>query len=151
MTPRHPGTETAPHARAQLRRDIPVRLVNVSQSGFLVECHHAILEGTTGELHLGPSGAPAHDPVHVCRAATRVGRSHLFLLGGVFSDECPSGTSVRSVVPTMSDTRYRSDAVTGRRWRKNDRPRPKTTPEDDRTDARPLGATANRGPDTSTP
>ena len=115
--------ETSPSVRARLRRDIPVQLVNVSRSGFLLECHQSILEGTPGELHLSASGAPAHDPVHISRAVTREGCRTPVLLGGEFSDDAPVATSVRAIVPAERDARPRSDTAQWRRWRKNDKSR----------------------------
>ena len=84
--------------RARLGRDVPVRLVNVSRAGFLVECHQPIPEHSTGELHVPLRGVPARDRVQIGRVVGRIGCGKAYALGGRFVDERPAPNSVRTVL-----------------------------------------------------
>ena len=55
--------------RGLLYRHIPVRLVNVSGSGFLLTCTEQIAEGTAGDLRVSIDGTLRHSPVRVARSA----------------------------------------------------------------------------------
>ena len=79
-------------------RQVPVRLVNVSLSGCLLESSSEITVGTTGELRVAFSGDRRHDQVRVARAVGRAG-STSFYLGGEFSwGARPESGSVRNAV-----------------------------------------------------
>ena len=43
----------------------PLRLVNVSPSGFLLTCTEQMAEGTTGDLRVSIDGALRHSPARV--------------------------------------------------------------------------------------
>ena len=53
--------------RGLLVRQIPVRLVNLSLSGFLLESENQIDVGSTGELRVDLGGAQYSDQVRVAR------------------------------------------------------------------------------------
>ena len=90
--------------RGLLLRKVPVRLVNLSVSGFLLESDCAIATGTTGRLHLELGSASRRDYVHVTRSVERHGAAHRFLLGGEFSrGHGPETDSVRELVRAVED------------------------------------------------
>ena len=87
----------------RLARQIPVRLVNLSLSGCLLESGRHVNPGASGELRVTLEGTPYRDAVQVVRAAERHGPRRL-LLGGQFSwDSVPRRTpdvnTMRSIVP----------------------------------------------------
>ncbi len=85
--------------RGLLVRHVPVRLVNVSISGCLLESSSEISVGITGELRVSLDGNQYHDPVRVSRAVARMGTSSTFHLGGEFSwIDRPGADSVRQAV-----------------------------------------------------
>ncbi len=57
--------------RGLLVRQIPVRLVNLSLSGFLLESENQIDVGSTGELRVDLGGAQYSDQVRVARTLAR--------------------------------------------------------------------------------
>ena len=88
--------------RGLLVRQIPVRLVNVSLSGFLLESSSQIGVGTTGELRVDMSGNRCRDQVRVARTVGRAG-SAKFYLGGEFSwGDRPENGSVRRAVRVLA-------------------------------------------------
>ena len=88
--------------RGLLVRQVPVRLVNVSLSGFLIESPSEIDVGTTGELTVEMDGARCHDQVRVARAVGRAGSAN-FYLGGEFSwGARPKDDSVRQAVRVLA-------------------------------------------------
>lgn len=88
--------------RGLLVRQVPVRLVNVSLSGFLLESSSEIGVGTTGELRVDMSGGRYRDQVRVARSVGRAGSAH-FLLGGEFSwGARPKNGSVRRAVRILA-------------------------------------------------
>lgn len=88
--------------RGLLVRQVPVRLVNVSLSGFLIETPNEIGVGTTGELRVEMSGSRRHDQVRVARSVGLAG-STSFYLGGEFSwGARPKNDSVRKAVRVLA-------------------------------------------------
>ena len=57
--------------RGLLVKRVPVRLVNLSLSGFLLESESDIDVGSTGELRVAFGSAMCNDEVRVARAVTR--------------------------------------------------------------------------------
>ncbi len=87
--------------RGLLVRQVPVRLVNVSLSGFLLESANEIGVGTTGELRVQISGSRCRDQVRVARSVGRAGSAN-FYLGGEFSwGVRPENGSVRKAVRVL--------------------------------------------------
>ncbi len=88
--------------RAQLIRAIPVRLLDFSWSGCLVESDEAIAPGTAGELQIQMEGSQHQDPIQIVRQTEHGGSSHSFTLGGRFMwGRRPDTTSVRTKVPSI--------------------------------------------------
>ena len=88
--------------RGLLVRQVPVRLVNVSLSGFLLESTSEIGVGTTGELRVDMSGNRCRDQVRVARSVGRPGSAN-FYLGGEFSwGARPENGSVRRAVRVLA-------------------------------------------------
>ena len=89
--------------RGLLRRHIPVRLVNVSVGGLLVESEREISVRTIGKLQLDLDGSPRQDHIHVTRSVLRRGANHSFLLGGALSWAArPQPDSLREAARAMN-------------------------------------------------
>jgi hypothetical protein len=85
--------------RGLLVRQIPVRLVNLSLSGFLLESDSELDIGSTGELQVDLGGAKYSDQVRVARTVARPGATHPYHLGGEFSwGKRPTQDSMRLAV-----------------------------------------------------
>ena len=90
--------------RGLLLRQLPVRLLNVSMSGFFLESDDDIPTGTTGNLQLDLRGATRRDHIHVVRSVHRPGSAHRFLVGGQFFwSQRPAPDSVREAVRDIQD------------------------------------------------
>ena len=104
--------------RGFLYRHIPVRLVNVSPSGFLLTCTEQMAEGTTGDLRVSIDGALRHSPARVAHLRSLPYAIDRFLLAGTFdTQDGPQPESLSG----MANTRERPmppsvQAVRQRRW-----------------------------------
>ena len=95
--------------RGLLVRRIPVRLLDLSLTGFLLESASQITVGSTGELRVDLGGARCSDHVRVARVVDRQGATLPYQLGGEFSwGDRPAQDSVRLAVRTIE-----SDAPDG--------------------------------------
>ncbi len=87
---------------AHLVRTIPVRVLDFSWSGCLVEADAAIAPGTAGELQIQMEGSQNQDPIQIVRQTEHGGARHSFTIGGRFMwGRRPDTTSVRSKVPSI--------------------------------------------------
>ena len=75
--------------RGQLVREIPVRLLNVSASGFLLEAHREIAVGATGTLDVDLGSDRYLSQVNLSRSVQRRGAGQTFHVGGKFSRSEP--------------------------------------------------------------
>ena len=75
--------------RGQLVREIPVRLLNVSASGFLLEAHREIAIGATGTLDVDLGSDRYLSQVNLSRSVQRRGAGQTFHVGGKFSRSEP--------------------------------------------------------------
>jgi hypothetical protein len=84
---------------AVLGRDVPVRLVDISNSGCMVQSETRVAEGTTGTLRLSHEGIDYADDVRIVRCqAPNVGDSW-FRLGAQFLwTTHPGERSLRRVI-----------------------------------------------------
>ena len=121
--PQHlfPPVDPTNGVSARLGRNVSVRLVNVSRSGVLLECHQPIPEEATGELRMFLHGVPVRHPVHVKRVVSRMGCHRRYLLGGELSADARSRDSVCAILPMSGDPMYGNDPPAMRGWRKNGR------------------------------
>ena len=88
--------------RGLLVRQIPVRLVNLSLSGFLLESDSELDVGSTGELQVDLGGARYNDQVRVARTVARPGSTRPYHLGGEFSwGKRPTQYSMRLAVRAL--------------------------------------------------
>ncbi len=78
--------------RGVLIRTIPVRLLNVSASGFLLESQQRINAGTTGILDVDAGTTRYLSPANLLRAVHRPGAGQTFHVGGMFT---PSTAAAR--------------------------------------------------------
>ena len=86
-----------------VRQQIPVRLIDLSPSGCLLQSQHQIHPGATGELFVTRDGAQYRETLRVVRSGERIG-PRLFASGGEFlwrtrRDQESGETAVRSIVP----------------------------------------------------
>ena len=87
---------------AHLVRTIPVRLLDFSWSGCLVESDEAVPPGTAGELQVEMDGNQHQDPIQIVRQTEHGGASHPFTLGGRFVwGRRPDVPSVRTKMPSI--------------------------------------------------
>ena len=75
--------------QGQLVREIPVRLLNVSSSGFLLEAHRDIAVGTTGTLDVDLGSDRYLSQVNLFRSVQLLGLGQTFRVGGTFSQSEP--------------------------------------------------------------
>jgi len=86
---------------AVLGREIPVRLVNLSNSGCLVAATSVLLEGTTASLRLDVGNVEYTDDVRVVRC-TRIEGSSEYHLGMEFLwTAAPGERSMRRVIASL--------------------------------------------------
>ena len=105
--------------KALLVRDTPVRVLNISESGFLFECHHLLMDGVVGELRLEMDGADRQEFARVGRTVERLGARAPYIFGGEF---LPGGTRPADAIErVLSSARPRSPGEPPRqkRWRRN--------------------------------
>lgn len=89
----------APDVVAVLGRDVPVRLVDISNSGCLVQSEIRIEEGTTGTLRLTHRGVDYVDDVRIVRCQAPKGGDSWFRIGVQFLwTTHPHERSLRRVV-----------------------------------------------------
>ena len=114
--------------RGLLYRHIPVRLVNVSGSGFLLVCNRQIAEGTTGDLRVWIDGTLRHSPARVARSTSLLYAMDRFLLAGeCYTHDRTQPESLCGMMTGMASMRERpmppsALTVRQRRWRKNNNP-----------------------------
>lgn len=105
--------------KALLVRDTPVRVLNISESGFSFECHRPFMDGVVGELRLNAAGMERRDVARVGRSMSRPGARAPFVVGGDF---LPGVRHPLDAIDRMLSTaRPRSigERPHQKRWRKN--------------------------------
>lgn len=85
-----------------LVRDVPIRVIDVSAGGCLLEASVPISHGTAGELHLAIDGQMRSDALRVCRCSLVRGAGSLFRIGAEFAP-MPHGASVRALLAPTFD------------------------------------------------
>ena len=107
---------TAPGRRpvkGYLVRELPVYLLDISLSGWLVATSASVPSGMTGQLRLLMTGQVYQDAVRVVRTTRQKGTPMPFVMAGEFAwGNRPGTASIRSDVP-----------VRDRVWRHRDGPR----------------------------
>jgi PilZ domain len=87
---------------AVLGRDVPVRLIDVSNSGCLLQSETRLLEGTTGTLRLSFAGVEYVDDVRIVRCQAPVAGDNWFRLGAQFLwTSHPDERSLRRLVASL--------------------------------------------------
>ncbi len=103
-----------------LGRDVPVRLVNVSASGCLLEAAAGLEVGTTGTLWVTLDGTTCCDEVRITRCAPLAGSTATHALGAQFLwTSQPATQSLRRVLRQLQTASSPHDSrirlVVGRR------------------------------------
>lgn len=84
---------------AVLGRDVTVRLVDISNSGCLLQSETRLTEGTTGTLRLSYGGVDYVDDVRIMRCQAPNGGDHWYRLGVQFLwTTHPGERSLRRVI-----------------------------------------------------
>ena len=84
---------------AVLGRDVSVRLVDISNSGCLIQSETRLAEGTTGTLRLSYDGVDYADDVRIVRCQAPTVGDNWFRLGAQFLwTTHPSERSLRRVI-----------------------------------------------------
>jgi hypothetical protein len=84
---------------AVLGRDVAVRLVDISNSGCLIQSESRLAEGTTGTLRLAYGGVDYVDDVRIVRCQVPNVGDHWFRLGAQFLwTTHPGERSLRRVI-----------------------------------------------------
>jgi len=86
-----------PRLLGALIRQVPVRLMDVSAGGCLLESNVPVGHGTGGELHVALDGEQTSDGLRVCRCQLVRGAGSVFRLGAEFTPS-RNGRSLRELV-----------------------------------------------------
>ena len=102
------GEEKVLLTRGRLVRHIPIRLLDLSLSGCLLQTTQPLEAGTTGELQVEIEGKRYREGLFVVRSLQRAG-THASHFGGEFSPGADaSQASMRSAVQTIAADRVTS-------------------------------------------
>ncbi len=96
----------------ELVRQIPVRVLDMSEGGCLLETHVAVSHGTAGELQVSIDGEVRSDKLRVCRSNLVRGAGSIFRLGAEFTPFA-NGESVRALLPTVLARRSVAERAVG--------------------------------------
>jgi len=91
-----------PRMLGALVREVPVRLLDMSEGGCLLETSVPINQGTAGELYVPIDGEMRSDALRVCRCSLVRGAGSVFRLGAEFAP-ASNGASLRDVVQRRFD------------------------------------------------
>ena len=95
-----------PSGRGRLIREIPVRLLNISSSGFLFESRADIGAGATGTLRVDLGNAKYLSQARVSRSVRLAGSGDTFHAGGEFSqDGLPVAAALAHAAPPHRNQR----------------------------------------------
>jgi hypothetical protein len=87
---------------AVLGRDVPVRLMDISNSGCLLQSESRLAEGTTGTLRLTYEGVDYADDVRIMRCQAPTAGDSWFRLGAQFLwTTTPGERSLRRLIATL--------------------------------------------------
>jgi hypothetical protein len=87
---------------AVLGREVPVRLVDISGSGCLLESDNRLEQGTTGSLKVMFDGLEYSDDVRIMRCRPCEGSSTLYHLGAEFLwTTSPRDRSLRRILASL--------------------------------------------------
>jgi hypothetical protein len=87
---------------AVLGREVPVRLVDISGSGCLLESSNRIEQGTTGTLRVTFEGLEYSDDVRIMRCRPCEGSSTLYHVGAEFLwTTSPGDRSLRRILASL--------------------------------------------------
>ena len=97
---------------AVLGREVPVRLVDISPSGCLLESASRLEEGTTGVVRVEYEGGHYMDEIRIMRCRACEGSSALYHMGAEFLwTSNPRETSLRRVLAKLQASALREAAV----------------------------------------
>jgi hypothetical protein len=102
---------------AVLGRDVPVRLLDISASGCLLESANRLEAGTTGTIRIVYGGIEYADDIHVMRCQAFEGSSAAYHVGAEFLwTSRPAERSLRRVVATLPATAVNAGRFDRSRW-----------------------------------
>ena len=94
---------------AVLGREVPVRLVDISGSGCLLESSNRLEKGTTGALRVLFDGLEYADDVRIMRCRPSEGSSTLYYLGAEFLwTTSPRDRSLRRILASLQGSAVRA-------------------------------------------
>lgn len=92
------------HGLGTLTSMVPVRLIDVSRSGCLLEANRQIPAGTTGRFRLEIGGRAYTEEVRITRCRSREGSASVWRIGAEFlHGRRPDATSLRRAVHALID------------------------------------------------
>jgi hypothetical protein len=91
-----------PEVSGMLARDVPMRLVDISRTGCLLESRQRIEEGTVGELQLQVQRETFVDDVRVTRCVLVEGSGSIYRVGAEFvQTRRPGERSIRRAITAI--------------------------------------------------
>lgn len=96
--------------RGRLVREVPVRLMDASLSGCLVESDEVFQVGAAGTLHVDLWGVPCRYPVRVTRVLERPDTSHTLRVAGEFTWKEKAASKDRPVAKVLKLNRPWTEA-----------------------------------------
>ena len=102
---------------AVLGRDVPVRLLDISASGCLLESASRLDEGTTGTIRVVYGGVEYADDIRVMRCKGFEGSSGAYHVGAEFLwTSRPPDRSLRRIVATLPASAVKAGRFDRTRW-----------------------------------
>ena len=97
---------------AVLGREVPVRLVDISSSGCLLESGSRLEKGTTGSLRVVYEGQEYSDDVRIMRCRTVEGSGSLYYLGAEFLwTTSPGDRSLRRILASLQASAVKAGTI----------------------------------------
>jgi hypothetical protein len=94
-----PNKIDGPEVTAMMARNVPMRLIDMSRTGCLLESHQRVEEGTVGELRLEVQRETFADDVRITRCVLVEGSGSIYRVGAEFvQTRRPGEHSIRRAV-----------------------------------------------------
>lgn len=97
-----PGTSPGHEVSGMLGRDVPMRLIDISRTGCLLESRQRIEDGTVGELQLQVQRETFADDIRVTRCVLVEGSGSIYRVGAEFvQTRRPGERSIRRAITAI--------------------------------------------------